>query len=68
MLRDVRFERCDLGRAELSRVPLSGCAGGCRLEGINAVGDLRRASMPWPDIIDDAGLFAAAAGVRAAEG
>ena len=69
VLRDVRFERCDLGGAELSRVRLQRVVlAGCRLEGINAVGDLRGASMPWPDIIDNAGLFAAAAGVRAAEG
>ena len=69
VLRDVRFERCDLGGAELARVRLQRVVlAGCRLEGINAVGDLRGASMPWPDIVANAGLFAAAAGVRAAEG
>jgi uncharacterized protein YjbI with pentapeptide repeats len=69
VLRDVRFERCDLGGAELSRVRLQRVVlAGCRLEGINAVGDLRGASMPWPDIVANAGLFAAAAGIRAAEG
>lgn len=69
ILRDVRFECCDLRGAELARVRLQrvGLAG-CRLEGINAVGDLRGASMPWPDIVANAGLFAAAAGIRAAEG
>jgi uncharacterized protein YjbI with pentapeptide repeats len=68
VLRDVRFERCDLGGAELDRVRLQRvelC--GCRLEGIRTVADLRGAAMPWPDIVANAGLFAAAAGVRASE-
>ena len=68
VLRDVRFERCDLGGAELSRVRLQRVVlAGCRLEGVNAVGDLRGATMPWPDIVANAGLFAAAAGIRALE-
>ena len=35
--------------------------------GVNAVEDLRGATMPWEDIVGNAGLFAAAVGVRAAE-
>jgi uncharacterized protein YjbI with pentapeptide repeats len=63
ILRDVRFERCDLGGAEFGRVRLQRVElAGCRLEGIRSVGDLRGASMPWPDIVANAGLFAAAAG------
>jgi uncharacterized protein YjbI with pentapeptide repeats len=68
VLRDVRFERCDLGGAELTRVRLQRVElRGCRLDGINAVEDLRGATMPWEDIVGNAGLFAAAVGVRAAE-
>ena len=68
VLRDVRFERCDLGGAELARVRLQRVElRGCRLEGVNAVENLRGATMPWEDIVGNAGLFAAAVGVRAAE-
>ena len=68
VLRDVRFERCDLGALELARVRLQRAAlRGCRLEGINAVESLRGAVMPWEDIVGNAGLFAAALGIRAAE-
>jgi uncharacterized protein YjbI with pentapeptide repeats len=68
VLRDVRFERCDLGGAELSRTRLQRVElEGCRLEGIRSAADLRGAAMPWPDIVANAGVFAAAAGVRIAE-
>ena len=68
VLRDVRFERCDLGGAELAQVRLQRVElRGCRLDGINAVANLRGATMPWEDIVGNAGLFAAAVGVRATE-
>ena len=68
VLRDVRFERCDLGGVELSRVRLQRVElRGCRLEGVNAVENLRGATMPWEDIVGNAGLFAAAVGVRPAD-
>jgi len=68
ILRDVRFERCDLGGVELARVRLQRVElRGCRLDGINAVSDLRGATMPWEDIVGNAGLFAAAVGIRAVE-
>ena len=56
--------RCDLSRAALSnstlqRVELRGCT----LDGIQSVTDLRGASMPWPDILDNAGVLAAALGI-----
>jgi uncharacterized protein YjbI with pentapeptide repeats len=67
VLRDVRFERCDLGGVELSRVRLQRVElRGCRLEGV-AVEHLRGATMPWEDIVGNAGLFAGALGIRAAE-
>lgn len=68
VLRDVRFERCDLGGAELARVRLQRVElRGCRLDGVNAVENLRGAAMPWEDIVGNAGLFAAAVGVRVAD-
>ena len=68
VLRDVRFERCDLGGVELARVRLQRVElRGCRLDGINAVENLRGATMPWEDIVGNAGLFATAVGVRASE-
>jgi len=68
VLRDVVFERCDLGGAELSRIRLQRVElRGCRLDGVNAVQNLRGATMPWEDIVGNAGLFAAAVGIRAAE-
>jgi uncharacterized protein YjbI with pentapeptide repeats len=65
ILRDVCFERCDVGGADLARVRLQRVElRGCRLEGINAVENLRGAAMPWEDIVGNAGLFAAAVGIR----
>src|SRR3954452_23292658 len=60
-LRDVRFEDCDLAgasfsRARLERVELVGC----NLEGLRSVTELRGAAMPWPDLVANAGAFAAA--------
>jgi len=54
-LRRVAFDRVRLQRVELR---------GCRLDGINAVENLRGAAMPWEDIVGNAGLFAAAVGIR----
>lgn len=67
-LHDVRFEGCDLRRAtfagaSLSRVELVGC----ELEGLRSLADLRGASMPWPDLVANAGSFAALAGVTLLE-
>ena len=68
VLRDVRFENCDLGGVELDRVRLQRVElRGCRLDGIRSVENLRGAAMPWEDIVGNAGLFAAAAGIRAIE-
>ena len=68
VLRDVRFENCDLGGVELDRVRLQRVElRGCRLDGIRSVENLRGAAMPWEDIVGNAGLFDAAAGIRATE-
>jgi hypothetical protein len=52
-----------LGQAQLLRVELHGC----RLEGLRAIGDLKGAAMPWPDVVAHAGAFAQALGVRVLE-
>ena len=66
ILRDVVFERCDLGGAELDRIRLQRVElRGCHLDGIRSVENLRGAAMPWDDIVGNAGLLAAAVGIRA---
>jgi uncharacterized protein YjbI with pentapeptide repeats len=66
-LRDVRFESCDLRRATFGqsrhqRVQLHGC----RLDGLRAISDLKGVAMPFPDIVDQAQVFAAALGIAVA--
>lgn len=68
-LEDVLLERCDLRGAalhgaRLTRVELRGC----ELDGLAGAEALRGARMPWPDIVRNAGLFAAALGVGPADG
>ena len=48
-----------LGQARLQRVELDGC----RLDGLRSIADLRGATMPWSDIVGQAGTFAAALGI-----
>jgi uncharacterized protein YjbI with pentapeptide repeats len=68
ILRDVRFERCDLSRASLAKARLTRVTlEGCRLDGVRALGDLRGAAMPWPDVVAHAGAFAAALGIAVLE-
>jgi len=67
-LRDTRLRECSLANVEApysewNAVELHGC----RLDGIRSVENLRGAAMPWEDIVGNAGLFAAAAGIRATE-
>jgi uncharacterized protein YjbI with pentapeptide repeats len=64
-LNDVLFERCELrgatfSAASLQRVELRGCD----LTGLRGAEALRGARMPWDDIIGNAALFAAVAGVE----
>ena len=37
---------------------------GCRLDGIRGAQSLRGVRMPWPDVLEHAGLFAVACGVQ----
>jgi uncharacterized protein YjbI with pentapeptide repeats len=63
-LKDVLFERCELREATFSgmtiqRVELRGCD----LTAARGAEALRGARMPWNDVIDNAGLFAAVVGI-----
>jgi uncharacterized protein YjbI with pentapeptide repeats len=61
----VRFVHCDLGELDLRGARLRGCElSGNRLEGIRGVERLSGVSMPWPDIVGAAGLWAAALGIQ----
>jgi uncharacterized protein YjbI with pentapeptide repeats len=67
-LKDVLFERCELREATFStstleRVELRGCD----LAAARGVEALRGARMPWQDIIENAALFATAAGIEIVE-
>jgi uncharacterized protein YjbI with pentapeptide repeats len=64
-LREVTFERCDFAGADVrgarfERVTMRGC----RLDGMQGIESLRGVSMPWSDIVDAAGVFAGALGVK----
>jgi uncharacterized protein YjbI with pentapeptide repeats len=63
-LKDVLFERCELREATFSgmtiqRVELRGCD----LTAARGAEALRGARMPWNDVIENAGLFAAVVGI-----
>jgi uncharacterized protein YjbI with pentapeptide repeats len=65
LLRSVRFERCDLTEADLAGVRIDRCElHGCTLDGLAGVERLRGAGMPWPDVVGNAALLAAALGIR----
>lgn len=67
-LKDILFERCQLREATLSsatllRVELRGCD----LDGLVGVESLRGSRMPLHDVLANAPLFAAAAGIEIIE-
>jgi uncharacterized protein YjbI with pentapeptide repeats len=65
LLRSVRFERCDLTEADVAGVRIDRCElRGCTLDGLGGVERLRGAAMPWPDVVGNAALLAAALGIR----
>jgi uncharacterized protein YjbI with pentapeptide repeats len=65
LLRSVRFDRCDLSEADLAGVRIDRCElHGCTLDGLSGVERLRGAAMPWPDVVGNAALLAAALGIR----
>jgi len=67
-LKDVLFERCELREATFSgctleRVELRGCD----LDGVRGAEALRGARLTWNDVMENAGLFAAALGIEVVE-
>ena len=66
-LQDVRFERCDLTE-DFRGATLRRCqARGCELSSVQGVERLRGLSMPWPDIVANAGVWATALGITELE-
>ena len=64
-LKDVLFERCELHEATFTAVRLLRVeVRGCNLRGLHGAEALRGARMPWGDVIDNAGLFAATLGIE----
>jgi uncharacterized protein YjbI with pentapeptide repeats len=64
----VRFVGCDLRAADLRGARLRKCElRGCRLDGLIGAERLSGASLPWPDIIENAGTWAAALGIEVLE-
>ena len=64
-LRSVRFEGCALTEAVLDCATFERCElRGCELAGLSGADRLRGVRMPWPDVVQIAGLLAAAAGIE----
>ena len=65
LFRSVRFDGCDLTEADLAGVRIDRCElRGCTLDGLAGLERLRGAAMPWADVVGNAGLLAAALGIR----
>jgi uncharacterized protein YjbI with pentapeptide repeats len=64
-LKDVLFERCVLREATLSAVTVERVElRGCDLAGLRGAEALRGIRMPWNDVLENAPLFAAVAGIE----
>ncbi len=64
LLRSVRFDDCDLTECDLTGLRIDRCElRGCRLDGAGPLERLRRAEMPWADVLGNAALLAAALGI-----
>ncbi len=67
-LESVCFHRCDLTRADFRGVRMRRCEfRRCDLTGLQGVANLRGAAMEWPDIVELAGVWAAALGIEVLE-
>jgi uncharacterized protein YjbI with pentapeptide repeats len=65
LLRSVRFDRCDLTGVDFTGLRVDRCElRGCTLEDAAALERLRGAAMPWDDVLGNAGVLAAALGIR----
>ena len=64
-LKDVLFERCVLREATISAVKAERVElRGCDLTGLRGAEALRGVRMPWNDVLENAPLFAAVAGIE----
>ena len=64
-LRDVLFERCELREATFTGVTVDRVElRGCELTGLRGAEALRGVRMPWNDVLANAALFAAVAGIE----
>jgi uncharacterized protein YjbI with pentapeptide repeats len=64
-LKDVLFERCQLREATFSAVTLERVElRGCDLADVRGAEALRGARMPWNDVLANAAVFAAVAGIE----
>ena len=64
-LASVRFDGCDLTQADIRGARLKRCElRRSNLTGLQGVESLRGAAMEWPDILDMAGVWAAALGIE----
>jgi uncharacterized protein YjbI with pentapeptide repeats len=67
-LQDVRFERSDLTEEDFRGATLRRCeARGCELSALQGADRLRGLSMPWPEIVANAGVWATALGIAELE-
>ncbi len=67
-LRSVRFERTSLAGASVEEATFVDCElRSCELEDLRGVDRLRGIRMPWPDVVQLAGLLATAAGIEIVE-
>jgi uncharacterized protein YjbI with pentapeptide repeats len=65
VLREVSFVDCDLTAADFNRTRFEKCVfRETSLDGVVGIESLRGVSMPWVDVVANAGAFAAALGVR----
>src|SRR4051812_21730013 len=68
VLKDILFERCELREATFSTCTLERVElRGCDLAGVRGTEALRGARMPWPDVVENAALFASALGIELLE-
>ena len=64
-LKDVLFERCELREATFSGMKIERVeVRGCDLTAARGAEALKGVRMPWNDVIDNAALFAAVAGIE----
>jgi uncharacterized protein YjbI with pentapeptide repeats len=64
-LQSVRFHGCDLTQADFRGAQLDRCElRGCELEGAHGIDRLAGSAMPWTDIVQHAGTWAAALGIE----